>query len=53
LTGSIKDKLKKIEPFFDEIAKKKNEWGWCFDRETFMKEFDNIDMYIKAKNYNI
>jgi hypothetical protein len=49
----ISDELKKIEPFFDAIAIKHNEWGWCFDRETFMKEIDNIDMYINAKSYNL
>ena len=48
-----KEHIEKLEIFFDEIAKKKNEWGWCFDRETFMREFDHIDMYINANKYNL
>lgn len=45
--------LKKLDHFFDSVAINQTEFGWCFDRETFMKEFDNIEMYINAKNYNL
>lgn len=45
--------LKELDYLFDSIAINHTEFGWCFDRETFMKEFDNIEMYMNAKNYNL
>lgn len=50
-SDNIKNNLKRLEKFFDAIAKEKNEWGWCFDRKEFMNS--DIDMYIKASNYNL
>lgn len=49
--NKIKNEIKKLEIFFNDIAKKHSEWGWCFDREKFMSE--DIDMYIKASDYNL
>ena len=55
----LKNEILKLNNFFDIIAKDKKpdenyEYGWwCFDRNTFMLEIENIDMYINAGKYNL
>ena len=50
---NMENELKKIETFFDAVSNEHTEWGWRFDRNVFLKEIDNIDMYLNAKNYNL
>jgi len=51
--GEIYNELLKIEPFFDIVADKHTEFGWCFDRNKFLKEINNIDTYINVNKYNL
>lgn len=50
-SDNMKNYLKKLETFFNAIAKEHNEWGWCFDSEKFMSE--DIDIYLNANKYNL
>ena len=49
--NKMENYLKKLENFFDAIAKEHNEWGWRFDGDEFMSE--DINMYLNANKYNL
>lgn len=51
--GELKIKIDNIKIFFDAIANKHTEYGWRFDINKFIKEFNNIDVYISSGKYNI
>lgn len=51
--GTLQKEINKLKKFFDAIALEHTEFGWRFDPETFKSEFENIDFYIDAHDYNL
>lgn len=51
--NKLKNKIKTLRIFFDAIAEEKTDYGWRFNRDTFLSEIKNIDMYLNANKYNL
>lgn len=49
----LTEKLNNLFHFFNTIAEEHQESEWKFDRNTFLSEFDNINMYIDSNKYNL